>query len=312
MNKKRLLPSIFATNVFYLIIAIVLLTLGSFVQRREIYSGLLITQYLIILLPTILYLKTKGYNIKSVLRLNRITFKQAFLIPFIVIMSYPIGAFFNSIMMVIISVFGEVYPPPLPVPGNEGELWIGLLIIAVSPGICEEAMFRGMVMKAYERYSVKKAIIISGVLFGIFHFNIQNLLGPIFLGILFAYLVYKTNSLLSSIIAHTTNNAIAWVLSYFIGDMAMQQQTNQIVEQMSHTKTLALGSLYIGIIALITGSGAYQLIKKLPSSEKSLLLDKNCTHKFEKKLNNKDIFIEFLPLLFILIIFIYLSIKIIV
>ncbi len=61
----------------------------------------------------------------------------------------------------------------------------------------------------------KKAIIYSAILFGIFHFNVQNLLGPIYLGLLFGIIAYKTDSIYPTIIGHTVNNTIALTIGYF-------------------------------------------------------------------------------------------------
>ena len=94
-NKKS--PSILEANVLYLIIALLLITLGASAQYKEVYTGLLITEYLIILAPALFYLKLSGYSLKSNLRLNKISFKQAILVMLIVVFSYPIALFFNFI-----------------------------------------------------------------------------------------------------------------------------------------------------------------------------------------------------------------------
>ncbi len=87
MERKHMNPSIFETNIFYLIIGVLLLFLGGLVQSKEIYLGLIITEYLIILLPTITYLKARGYSLKKVLKLNKISAKEVALIFLIVIFS---------------------------------------------------------------------------------------------------------------------------------------------------------------------------------------------------------------------------------
>ena len=89
-----------------------------------------------------------------------------------------------------------------------------LLVIMLIPGIWEEVAFRGVIlnlqMRKYSKYSV---IFLNGIIFGLFHF--VNMLGgqelsttllqviyASCLGISFAYMFIKTNSLLPSIIAH--------------------------------------------------------------------------------------------------------------
>lgn len=267
MEKKYMNPSIFETNIFYLIIGVSLLLLGSLVQSKEIYSGLIITEYLIILVPTITYLKARGYSLKKVLKLNRISAKEVALIFLIVIFSYPVGVFLNYLMILLLSNFTELKPTPIPIPQNTGEYLLGLLVISLSPGICEEVLFRGMVMSSYDKLGKKKAIIISAILFGMFHFNLQNLVGPIFLGIIFGLIVYKTNSLFSTMIAHGVNNAIATTIAY----LAMSNMNNLSIE--SQDIGISIGSfatvltVIIGfIIAMISGTIAYTLYKSLPNN----------------------------------------------
>ncbi|MTI69759.1 MAG: CPBP family intramembrane metalloprotease [Firmicutes bacterium] len=310
MDGKKKSPSVFEINLFYLVIAILFIFIGAYVQKKDIYSGLVITEYVLILLPTILYLKVRGYSLKRVLKLNKLSLKQVLLIPLIVLLSYPIGAFLNAIMALILSTFGELIPPPLPTPTSGGSFFIGLLIIALSPGICEEVMFRGMLMKAYDRKGIKNSIIFSAILFGVFHFNIQNLLGPIFLGLLFGYIVYKTNSIYSSILAHTTNNAIAWTLTYFIGKSGIDpSKAKEVSMQMPYTVQMALGALMLGGIAIVTGTGAYFLLKALPKDKNSLL---NENVKLEKKeTSEKSLLIQYSPIIGIAVIYVVITFRII-
>ena len=48
INKSKF--SILEANLLYLVLAVSLIYLGSMAQNREIYSGLLITEYILILL----------------------------------------------------------------------------------------------------------------------------------------------------------------------------------------------------------------------------------------------------------------------
>jgi len=229
-----------------LVIAVLLLTLGSWVQGKDTYIGLIITEYLIILFPVVYYLNRRGYNLKEFLRLNRLTLKQIKYIVLIVIFSYPIAVFLNYIGILFLSRFGRIMPNPIPIPSNIKEYLLSFIVIALTPGICEEVMFRGMIMRTYEVYGRKKAIILSAVLFGLFHFNLQNLLGPIFLGLMFGVLVSKTKSLLSSIVGHIVNNTVALTIGFLSNDI--QKASTDI---MPDTSVMAYGSFVLGIIALL-------------------------------------------------------------
>ncbi|WP_083238829.1 type II CAAX endopeptidase family protein [Caloranaerobacter ferrireducens] len=295
--------TILGTNIFYLLVGIILLAIGSLVQSWDIYKGLIITEYIIILLPVLIYLKIKGQSLKEVLRLNKLSLKQILLIPIIVILSYPIGAFLNLIAMIFLSFFGEIKPPPIPIPNNEIELLKGFFVVALSAGICEEVMFRGLIMKGYENLGKWKAIIFSAVLFGFFHFNIQNLLGPIFLGLLFGYIVYKTDSLFASMLAHFTNNAFALFLGFIVNKFNTGNNApNNVSLDMSYTKTLIYGAIFLGAISLVTGTIVVMLLKKMPGSDEYI--------SFYRKDNKKSMltFVESIPLIIILIIFIVINV----
>lgn len=215
--RKRI--SIFEVNTLYLLLGVGLLTFGAAVQKRELFSGLLITELVLILMPCLLFIKTKGLSIKDTLRLNRIGLKQCVLVILITIFTYPLAVTFQAIFIAMLNIFRDLSPSPVPLPSDGTQFIISFFIMAVAPGVCEEVMFRGLLLNSYRELGYKKSIILSALLFGIFHFNIMNLVGPTILGVVFAILVYKTNSLYSAIIGHITNNGIALTIGYFLNGL---------------------------------------------------------------------------------------------
>ncbi len=309
-NKKN--PSILGTNILYLIIALLLITLGAKAQYREVYTGLLITEYVIVLMPTLLYLKLNGYSIKDVLRLNRITLKQTIYIIFIVMFSYPVAIFFNFVGIMILSKFGQIAPNAVPIPASSNEFLLSFFIIALTPGICEEAMFRGLVMNSYESLGRRKAVIYSAILFGMFHFNVQNLLGPIFLGIIFGIIALKTDSLFSTILGHTINNAIALIIGYKLVGLEDLQGVSYTVDLMPESSLMVYTFIALGILALIFGLLLYKLIKSLPGSrEKSVEID-NAYREILLRTRNKKLkmnWLERIPIGIFMLIFILWNYK---
>lgn len=311
INKKK--PSILGTNILYLIVALLLIFLGAKVQYNEIYTGLLITEYIIILLPVIFYLKFGGYSIKNTLRLNKISFKQSIKVIFIVLFSYPVAVFFNFIGIMLLGKFGKIMPNPVPIPTTINQYLISFFIIALSPGICEEIMFRGMIMSSYEQLGKKKAIIYSAILFGVFHFNFQNLLGPIYLGILFGIIAYKTNSLFSTIIGHTVNNTIALTIGYLTSNLNMEIGEAAFVELPS-MEEMIISFIGLGILALIFGFIVYKLIKSLSVAEENEIVDINnliSEQFFIEDINKREkmSIIEKIPVLIVISLFIIWNYK---
>lgn len=107
---------------------------------------------------------------------------------------------------------------------SEGVLWIGLLHIALIPSICEEILFRGYVQGSLERsWGVLPAILVSGLLFGLFHLQLTNLFPLAGLGILLAILTWKSGSLLPAMAAHLVNNGGAVLLAVIAPDLAFAE-----------------------------------------------------------------------------------------
>lgn len=90
---------------------------------------------------------------------------------------------------------------------TDGIIWFGLFHIALVPAVCEELLFRGYILRSFEKsWGIMVAIIVSGVVFGFFHLQVPNLLPLAALGILLAVMTWLSRSLWPAIAAHFINN----------------------------------------------------------------------------------------------------------
>ncbi|SET74026.1 sodium transport system permease protein [Natronincola peptidivorans] len=82
--------------------------------------------------------------------------------------------------------------------------------IAVTPGICEEILFRGFAFRPIEKnLGPKAAIIITSLMFAVVHLDFVRLFPTFLLGLVFGYVAYKTKSIYPAIVLHILNNAFA-------------------------------------------------------------------------------------------------------
>lgn len=89
-------------------------------------------------------------------------------------------------------------------------LTFNLLMLAVTPAFCEELLFRGYAQRQFERSTgVAGGILLSGLLFGFFHFRLSQVLPLSVLGLYLAYLVWRTGSLWPAVLVHFANNAFS-------------------------------------------------------------------------------------------------------
>ncbi len=92
---------------------------------------------------------------------------------------------------------------------------LGLVIALVSlfPGVCEELLFRGVLLRAFQpRLGAAGAVVLSGVLFALFHVHPAHMLPNLAFGLLLGTTVLLTGSLVTSMVIHAVHNAV--VLSF--------------------------------------------------------------------------------------------------
>ena len=130
-----------------------------------------------------------------------------------------LGMFFANDLVVLWSIplqkLGfDVLSSSLPTAANSFELTISILYVAVLPGICEEFLFRGAILPAFEEEGAKRAMIASSLLFMLVHGTIVGAPSQFVLGIILSYLVIWTNSVYAGLIYHTVHNSAMLILQY--------------------------------------------------------------------------------------------------
>lgn len=84
------------------------------------------------------------------------------------------------------------------------------LFLAVGAPLVEELFFRGLLLRSLARaVSAPVAIVASGLLFGLAHFEAVQFAGLAAVGIVFAVLAWTTKRLAPSVAAHMAFNAVA-------------------------------------------------------------------------------------------------------
>lgn len=87
-----------------------------------------------------------------------------------------------------------------------------LLVTVIGAPLVEELLFRGVLFEELRKeISLKGTIFLTSIVFGIYHFNILQSSNAFFLGLVLAYVYYKTRSIEASIIIHATNNMVAMI-----------------------------------------------------------------------------------------------------
>lgn len=190
------------------------------------------------------------------------------------LIAYPVGLLINTIFTTIISVitkFFSVNGTTIPTADfsvdktNFYAIILTILYLVVVAPVSEEIVFRGLTLKALSPFGRKNAIILSAVLFALMHKNIPQAVGAFAIGIIFAIVDIKADSIVPSIIMHSLNNMLPCLVN-------INSSANSMVIKVIYN-FLVYAIVLLGItIAILKGKQLFS-IKEEIENEKSSLSD---------------------------------------
>lgn len=149
----------------------------------------------------------------------------------------------------------------LDIFGSASSLSPGLMvfIIGVIGPICEELVFRGMIYQGYRKSGrIIGAIVLSSLLFGLMHMNVNQCCYAVVMGIMLALLFEATGSLIAPIIMHMTvnthNTVLALSASRLYEKMGISDDITELASEVSTKESIlyiAGGLLVISSICLV-------------------------------------------------------------
>lgn len=183
-------------------------------------------QFMFILFPAVLLSMLQGNKFKETFRIRKPNYVIFFLSifglivvqPFLqvflylqnkLIFSLPFG---TELLKQVKDLFDALEQTTMSLVSANSipEFIFVIFIIAVTPAICEEFLFRGLLFKNLERISLRRnAIFLTGLIFALFHFHPFNLIPLIVLGFYLTFVVYYSESIFTAVACHFTNNFIS-------------------------------------------------------------------------------------------------------
>ena len=116
------------------------------------------------------------------------------------------------------------FPPSADLVGQQAEVLlegslVGVLaVLALTPAICEELLFRGFLLAGLrQKLSSPVTAIIVGLVFGLFHMHVEQIPVHSLMGALLAFICIRSGSILPGILVHLANNAISLASSRYEG-----------------------------------------------------------------------------------------------
>ncbi|MCK6486083.1 MAG: CPBP family intramembrane metalloprotease [Phycisphaerae bacterium] len=151
------------------------------------------------------------------------------------------------------SGFAETY---LHVVGPHVPAWKLLFTLSFVAPLTEEFLFRGLLMHGYlQRYTARRAIVISALLFGVVHLNPWQFASATVLGLLVGWCRVRTGSLWLCLFVHALNNSIVSLIQVIPGLEIPGYTVGSIHE--SQFQPLWFNALGVGLTAAGLGSLAW-------------------------------------------------------
>ena len=126
---------------------------------------------------------------------------------------------------------------------NSSDIWLNLMLISIIGPIFEEIFFRKLLIDRTMKYGAKASILLSALLFGLFHGNLNQFFYAFLIGGFFAYVYIRTGKIKYTILLHIIVNLMGSVVSLFVVS-GVEHITSGFVQPLD----IAIVVLYIMII----------------------------------------------------------------
>ncbi len=128
---------------------------------------------------------------------------------------YFLNIFVSTFFNAFLSIFGYSSSGGSAITSYPTWLFfVNILMTAILPAICEETAHRGLLLKGLSPLGQKRAIIISSVLFGLLHLNIEQMFYATLIGFLLGYISTICENIYPAMIIHFMNNFMSVFMNF--------------------------------------------------------------------------------------------------
>ncbi|MCR5585695.1 MAG: CPBP family intramembrane metalloprotease [Lachnospiraceae bacterium] len=224
--------------------------------------NILLSQGLTIL-PIIIIFRYLGLRVTKEIRLKKMKVSNIALSILLAFLLRPVLNFVNAVSLCFTNnETGEMIldiSEQIPFP-------VAVLLVAVLPAIIEETLFRGVVYQNYKKAGVGKAVILSALVFGLFHGNLNQFTYAFVMGMIMIYLIEASGSIVSSMIVHFITNVIPVCAIYALPALyEVLKSSVKIYEELGMTSMIEMIEYNIGDLSL---TGQEWMRQMMEESEK--------------------------------------------
>ena len=228
---------------------LLILYAGSLLQVKFGLAGVFGTQLILLLVPLALVIYTKR-DIRQTYGFARTKVSAFIGGVFMITGFFPINIVLASGLMKLFPASTDNVETAFA--GFMGDnICAALLVIALAPAVCEEMLFRGMILHSLKaRYRAVSAIAITSVLFGFYHMSLVKFVPTGLLGLVLCYVVWRTGSIYPAMLMHFLNNAYSVMVSYY------PEQVGRVLPMLcQETLSFSDGMILCGAGLILLGIG---------------------------------------------------------
>jgi sodium transport system permease protein len=181
--------------------------------------GLMLSELGLMLIPALIFLRVGGYRTATSLSLRYASGKSFGAATLMILGGTPLVWYITWAQSFVLPMpweFLEGMSEFLVAESPSRIAWL-LILIGVVPAVCEEVLFRGVLLGGTHRHlPTAQAVVANGLIFGVFHIpgaTVFRFLPSAFLGMLLAFVVLRTRSIWPAMLMHFLNNGSIVLLS---------------------------------------------------------------------------------------------------
>ena len=202
---------------------------------------------LFLLLPFTVYAKRKP-GISEYIRVRPLSGKNTLLVSLMAAVGFMLSLYAGGLWCAGIEALGGRLTPSNSYAINgAGSALAQLLAVVIMPAVCEELLFRGSMLSAWEERGSFRAVLIVAVLFTMLHASLKGLPAQLISGIALGCAVVYTDSLFAGMLYHIIHNSLTLIMSR-IASGGESSQT--YFEAAGGTRGIILYALYAVLFAL--------------------------------------------------------------
>ena len=197
---------------FVALIAVLFFYGGVRLQIAFGEAGLLAAEWLLLFLPAALFVFMGRYDPRRTLSLATPTPRAAWAGVLLVGGALPLVWLVGWLQSFVLPIPWELLEglEELVTADSPARLVWLLLVLALTPALCEEVVFRGVLLGGTRTLEPWRLVVLNGLVFGAFHLSFQTVirfLPTALLGMLIAWAVLRTGSIWVGVVMHFLNNA---------------------------------------------------------------------------------------------------------